>query len=56
MPVSDEIGQIIMGGGNANDIEAQAESEGVLDLRAAGLNKVRDGVIGLSELNRVTIE
>ncbi|WP_423820898.1 type IV-A pilus assembly ATPase PilB [Salinisphaera sp. SPP-AMP-43] len=56
MPVTDEIGQIIMAGGNANDIEAQAGSEGVLDLRAAGLNKVRAGLIGLSELNRVTLE
>ena len=56
MPVTDAIGQIIMNGGTAMDIERQAASDGVLDLRAAGLEKVRAGVIGLAELNRVTIE
>ncbi|RJS95362.1 type IV-A pilus assembly ATPase PilB [Salinisphaera sp. Q1T1-3] len=56
MPVTDAIGQIIMNGGNAGDIEDQAAREGVLDLRAAGLNKVRAGLIGLAELNRVTVE
>ncbi|MGB7754923.1 MAG: type IV-A pilus assembly ATPase PilB [Salinisphaera sp.] len=56
MPVTDAIGQIIMSGGNADDIEKQAESEGVLNLRQAGLNKVRQGLISLAELNRVTVE
>lgn len=56
MPVTDAIGRIIMSGGNADDIEAQAANEGVLDLRAAGLNKVRAGLISLAELNRVTVE
>ncbi|MES1953451.1 type IV-A pilus assembly ATPase PilB [Salinisphaera hydrothermalis] len=56
MPVTDAIGQIIMSGGNADDIERQAASEGVLNLRQAGLNKVRTGVISLAELNRVTVE
>ncbi|AWN17003.1 type IV-A pilus assembly ATPase PilB [Salinisphaera sp. LB1] len=56
MPVTDAIGQIIMSGGNADDIEKQAASEGVLNLRQAGLNKVRHGVISLAELNRVTVE
>ncbi|MGN8197958.1 type IV-A pilus assembly ATPase PilB [Salinisphaera sp. RV14] len=56
MPVTDAIGQIIMSGGHADDIEKQAASEGVLNLRQAGLNKVRHGVISLAELNRVTVE
>ena len=56
MPVTDAIGQIIMSGGNADDIETQAASEGVLNLRQAGLNKVREGLISLAELNRVTVE
>ncbi|HET7314724.1 type IV-A pilus assembly ATPase PilB [Salinisphaera sp.] len=56
MPVTDAIGQIIMSGGNADNIERQAESEGVLTLRQAGLNKVRAGIISLAELNRVTVE
>ena len=56
MPVTDAIGQIIMNGGTASDIERQAAQEKVLDLRAAGLNKVRAGIIGMAELNRVTVE
>ena len=56
MPVTDAIGQIIMDGGNARDIERQAESDGVLDLRQAGLQKVRTGVLGLAEVNRVTVD
>jgi len=56
MPVTDAIGQIIMEGGNAADIERQARIEGVIDLRRAGLNKVRSGVLGLAEVNRITVE
>ncbi|ERJ17910.1 Type 4 fimbrial assembly protein PilB [Salinisphaera shabanensis E1L3A] len=56
MPVTDEIGQIIMEGGNADDIERQAESEGVINLREAGLQKMRTGVLSLAEVNRVTVD
>ncbi|AOU98992.1 type IV-A pilus assembly ATPase PilB [Acidihalobacter yilgarnensis] len=54
MPVSDEMGRMIMAGSNAMDIAAQAKKEGVDDLRASGLRKVKDGVTSLDELNRVT--
>ena len=56
MKVSDEIGRIILEGGNAKQIAEQARAEGVSDLRQSGLQKVRDGVTGLEEINRVTIE
>ncbi len=56
MEVSETMGRIIMEGGNAMQIADQAASEGVLDLRRAGLNKVRDGLTSLVEINRVTIE
>lgn len=56
MEVSETIGRIIMEGGNALQIAGQAEKEGVIDLRRAGLNKVRDGITSLEEINRVTIE
>ena len=45
-----------MEGGNAMQIADQAISEGVVDLRQAGLNKVKNGVTSLEEINRVTIE
>jgi type IV pilus assembly protein PilB len=56
MEVSETMGRIIMEGGNAMQIADQARKEGVIDLRQAGLNKVKDGVTSLEEVNRVTIE
>ncbi len=56
MEVSEAMGRIIMEGGNAIQIAEQASQEGVIDLRQAGLNKVKDGVTSLEEVNRVTIE
>lgn len=55
MPVSAAIGQIIMAGGNVHDIERQANTDGVLTLYQAGLQKVRDGIISLTELSRVVV-
>jgi type IV pilus assembly protein PilB len=56
MEVSEAMGRIIMEGGNAMQIADQAAKEGVIDLRRAGLNKVKEGVTSLVEVNRVTIE
>jgi len=56
MEVSEKMGRIIMEGGNALTISDQAVAEGVLDLRGAGLNKVKEGLTSLEEINRVTIE
>jgi type IV pilus assembly protein PilB len=44
MEVSESMGRIIMEGGNAIQIADQAASEGVIDLRRAGLNKVKEGI------------
>ena len=56
MPISEETGQIIMSGGNAMQIAAQALKEGIADLRMSALKKVRDGQIDLKEANRVTVD
>ncbi len=56
MPVSEEIGAIIMRGGNQLDIELQAKKEGVPDLRQAGLMKVKQGVTSLEEVETATNE
>jgi len=56
MPVSEEIGRIIMANGNAIQIADQAKREGINNLRRSGLNKVSAGVTSLAELNRVTKE
>ncbi|RCX33451.1 type IV-A pilus assembly ATPase PilB [Thioalbus denitrificans] len=54
MPVTDEIGRLIMEGGNSMEIADLARQQGMVDLRRAGLNKVRDGLTSLEEINRVT--
>jgi type IV pilus assembly protein PilB len=54
MGISEEMGRIIMQGGNAMDLAAQAKREGVADLRESGLKKVKDGITSLEEINRVT--
>ncbi len=54
MGVSEAIGRLIMGGGNATQLAEQARKEGVADLRASGLRKVKAGIISLEEVNRVT--
>src|SRR3954466_11575554 len=56
MPVSDTIGRLIMEGGNAINISDQASKEGIWDLRRAGLEKVKQGLTSLEEVNSVTIE
>jgi len=53
MPLSKDMGRLIMDQGNAMDIADQAKKEGVLNLREAGLAKVRQGVTSLDEINRV---
>jgi type IV pilus assembly protein PilB len=56
MPVSEEMGRIIMEGGNSMQLEEQAKIEGVADLRESGLKKVVAGVTSLEEVDRVTKE
>ena len=54
MPVSEEMGRIIMEGGNSMQLEQQAKVEGVADLRVSGLRKVAAGITSLEEVDRVT--
>ena len=56
MPVSEEIGRIIMEGGNVMHIKEQAQRDGVWGLRRSGLKKVQDGLTSLDEINRVTVD
>ncbi len=52
--VSEEMGRLIMEGGNSLQLAAQADKEGYADLRRSGLTKVKAGIVSLTELNRVT--
>jgi type IV pilus assembly protein PilB len=50
MPVTEEIQRMIMANGTALDIAAQAQKEGVNDLRRSGLLKVKQGLTSLDEV------
>ena len=54
MSISEDMGRIIMEGGNALQLGEQAEKEGIADLRKSGLKKVKDGITSIEEINRVT--
>ncbi|ROQ30755.1 type IV-A pilus assembly ATPase PilB [Gallaecimonas pentaromativorans] len=54
MPMTEALAKIIMEGGNSLDIAAQAQREGIKNLRQSGLEKARQGVTSLAEVNRVT--
>jgi type IV pilus assembly protein PilB len=56
LPVTEAIARIILAGGSAVEIGAQAAKEGVWDLRRAGLEKVKNGMTSLEEINSVTTE
>jgi type IV pilus assembly protein PilB len=56
MPISGEMGRIIMAGGNSIDLAEQAQKEGVCDLHQSGLKKVKAGILSLEELHRVITE
>ncbi|NMG33019.1 type IV-A pilus assembly ATPase PilB [Azoarcus sp. TTM-91] len=56
MPISEDIAHIIMTNGNSMDIAAQAQREGIRDLRQSGLLKVRQGVTSLEEVLASTNE
>jgi len=56
LPVTEAVARIILAGGSAVEIGDQAAKEGVWDLRRAGLEKVKNGITSLEEVNSVTTE
>jgi type IV pilus assembly protein PilB len=54
MPISEDIGRIIMDNGSAIDVADQAKKDGVDNLRQSAIKKVIAGLTSLEEINRVT--
>jgi type IV pilus assembly protein PilB len=52
--MSEAIQQIVLAGGNVQQITQAALDSGVRDLRRSALDKVKAGVTSLIEINRVT--
>jgi len=56
MTLSERMRALILEGGNVLQLAELAKSEGINDLRASGLNKVRMGITSLEEIDRITKE
>ncbi|WP_240126867.1 type IV-A pilus assembly ATPase PilB [Thermomonas alba] len=54
MPMTEEIQQIVLAGGNVQQLTEAALRSGVRDLRRSALDKVKQGITSLVEINRVT--
>ena len=52
---SDEIRDMILSGASSIELKRRAVEEGMVTLRMAGLNKVREGVTTLEEVLRETV-
>ena len=56
LPMTKEIGQMIMSGGTSIDILKQAQQDGMLTVYQAGLEKIKEGITTIEEVNRVTVD
>jgi len=56
MNISDATKRLIIEGANAVQLADQASKEGIWDIRKSGLEKAKNGITSLSEVNRVTVE
>jgi len=56
MPISEKMRALILNGGNAMQMAELSKSEGINDLRASGLDKIRQGITSLEEIDRITEE
>jgi type IV pilus assembly protein PilB len=54
MPISDAMERLILENGTALQLDQQSKDEGIWTLRRSGLEKVKEGITSLEELNRVT--
>jgi len=54
VPITKELSEIIMAGGNAIELSNMARKQGYPDLRRAALIKAAKGLTSLAEVNRVT--
>jgi type IV pilus assembly protein PilB len=54
MPFQDDLKELVLQGASTAELKAQAIRNGMVSLRRAGLNKVKDGTSSLEEVLRVT--
>lgn len=54
MPLSEDLKEMVLQGASSSELKAEAVRKGMMSLRRAGLNKIKDGVTSLDEVLRVT--
>jgi type IV pilus assembly protein PilB len=55
MDISDEIRELILSGASALELKRKAIEEGMISLRASGLQKLREGLTTVEEVLRETV-
>lgn len=55
MEVEDEIRDLVIGGGSSSELRAKSIQNGMISLRASGLQKIRDGMTTVEEVVRETV-
>ena len=55
MDVDDDMKELILSGGSANELRQRSLEQGMLSLRASGLQKIREGVTTVEEVLRETV-
>lgn len=56
MPMTKDLGHLIMAEGNSLEILKLAEEQGMLTIYKSGLAKIKEGVTTIEEVNRVTVD
>lgn len=56
LPMNKGLGELIMSGGHSLQILKAAQSEGMISIYQSGLDKVKQGITTLEEINRVTVD
>lgn len=56
LPMTKELGQMIMSGANSLELLKVAQSQGMLTIFQSGLMKVKEGLTTIEEVNRVTVD
>ncbi|MBI2786386.1 MAG: type IV-A pilus assembly ATPase PilB [Legionella longbeachae] len=56
LPMTKTMGNLIMSGANSLDILKVAQQEGMLTIYQSGLEKIKQGVTTIEEVNRVTVD
>lgn len=56
LPMTKDLGQLIMSGGNSLEILKLAQKDGMLTIFESGLEKAKLGITTIEEVNRVTVD